>query len=716
MRMRANRIRRLVWLGFTLTLFCGLGAGAARGAAAPMRTVVYHGYTVTVPRSWPVYDLARDPAVCVRFDRHALYLGLPGDEERCPAQAAGRSEAILLEPAGAFAARAATAPPRLEGAATSFKAGGVRVVATWSRQRALIARALHRRSLPSIGARPLNARGARIARSGARAAGAVYTGLGFDACSAPSSKTMAAWGSSPYRALGVYIGGVNSACSQPNLNSSWVSSQVAAGWHLIPTYVGLQAPTNSCGCAAIYPSQASAQGAAAADDAVIQAQGLGLGAGNPIYDDMEGYPRGGTNSSAVLAFLSGWTSELHAKGYLSGVYSSSGSGVSDLAAAYGTGYLEPDDIWIANWNGQQTTSDSSVPSSDWQNHERLHQYRGGHNETYGGATINIDSNYLDGATADTGAGSAQAPPPVLPPSLTVSSAASGITNLTASWSGQGLSAWRVLAGTAPSALNTLVSSPARGAQTKLSVRSAAPYYAVQALGSAGQVLANSSTLPAPPHLLVFGRSSFVNQATGVGGVPVGCYVPSSCHVVTTISLGRITLVRTGSEAVPAGGTGIVFFKLTSQARRLLTHAPGARLPVQVITREAGGSTASASLVLIPFATSGPGPRRSLTSSPVIGAVGVTDFVFARGSGGILAACSAVYACPISAALTVGRTTIAVTRPEAIGGNELGYLFFSLTAQGRTLLTHAPGNQLGASLLLRSGTSVARARIALVQFG
>ena len=53
---------------------------------------------------------------------------------------------------------------------------------------------------------------------------------------------MSAWGASGYRAIGVYIGGTNMACAQPNLNSAWVSGQSAAGWHLIPIYVGLQAP------------------------------------------------------------------------------------------------------------------------------------------------------------------------------------------------------------------------------------------------------------------------------------------------------------------------------------------------------------------------------------------------------------------------------------------------------------------------------------------
>ena len=75
------------------------------------------------------------------------------------------------------------------------------------------------------------------------------------------------------------------------------------------------------------------------------------------------------------------------------------SGVTDLVAANGTGFVEPDDIWIADWNGQENTVSSSVPSTDWANHQRLHQYQGGHNATYGGVTINIDSDYVDAGAA-----------------------------------------------------------------------------------------------------------------------------------------------------------------------------------------------------------------------------------------------------------------------------------------------------------------------------
>ncbi len=246
----------------------------------------------------------------------------------------------------------------------------------------------------------------------ASAPGAVYAGRGFDACSTPSEAQMAAWRASRYRAIGVYIGGTNMACSQPNLTAGWVSAESAAGWHLIPTYVGLQAPGNSCGCAGIDPRRASSEGAAAANDAVAQAQALGLGPGNPIYFDMEYYATGGTSSSAVLRFLAAWTARLHAGGYKSGVYGNADSAISDLAARMGTRYPEPDDIWFAEWNGELVTSSSYIPSGDWAAHQRLHQYDGGHDETHRGVTINIDGDYLDGATA--AAGTALAAPPAVP--------------------------------------------------------------------------------------------------------------------------------------------------------------------------------------------------------------------------------------------------------------------------------------------------------------
>lgn len=525
---------------------------------------------------------------------------------------------------------------------------------------------------------------------------------------------MSAWSSSPYRAIGVYIGGVNAACSQGNLTSSWVATEVGAGWHLIPIYVGPQAPSNSCGCSGITPSRAGAQGTAAADDAVTQARGLGIPSGNPVYYDMEGYSTGGSNTSAVLAFLAAWTTELHGRGYVSGVYSSASSGVTDLASRWGTGYTEPDDLWIADWNGEKSTSDPYVPASDWSNHQRLHQYSGDHNETYGGVTLDIDGDYLDGATAGTSTGSPVSPPPPPAPTLSVSPAPDGTTSIGATWTGRGLAAWRVLAGVHPAALASVGGTVAHGTRMQVRLPNGSPYFAVQALGGGGQVLATSPTATAPAHIAIFGHSAFVSTA-GTGGVPAGCYAARTCHISTTILVGGVTVASTGTESLPNGSTGILYFTLDSTGRFMLANSRAGRLPVRVIVHDAGGSKATIPLTLIPFSTSGHGPPRSLRQAPPVQILGATDFVPSRGLGGILAACSSPVPCHIAVTVSAAGSTVARTGTETIGGEEAGYLFFPMSARGRRLLAGATGNQLQADVALAAGRSVARGTISLVGF-
>ena len=381
---------------------------APASASGALKTVHYRAYTLRVPSSWPVFRLASDPSACVRFDRHAVYLGRPSSRQLCPTDAVGRTEAILVEP------NAGRAAPGSTGALTIGRRGVV-VTATWARDPQAIERALGLRSLPAPRApAPTTAVHADVLP---RARAAVHSdqvnvgGFGFDTCSAPSPGDMSTWlASSPFRAVAIYIGGANSACAQPNLSATWVSAEGAAGWQFIPTYVGLQAPGSDCGCSEIVPAQATAEGTAAAIDAVTQAQALGIDSGNPIYFDMEAYTRSPSNTAAVLEFLSAWTSELHAYGFISGVYGSGTSGVTDLADATGadtaadTPFVEPDDIWIADWNNEATTSDPYVPAGDWPSNQRLHQYRGGHIDNYGGVQLDVDTDYLDGATATAGVG------------------------------------------------------------------------------------------------------------------------------------------------------------------------------------------------------------------------------------------------------------------------------------------------------------------------
>jgi Rv2525c-like, glycoside hydrolase-like domain len=145
------------------------------------------------------------------------------------------------------------------------------------------------------------------------------------------------------------------------------------------------------------------QAVSAAQDAVVQAAALGFGPGTPIYYDMESYAPG--QSRAALTFFSSWTTQLHALGYRSAIYSSSSSGISDLARNYNGGtYAMPDVIDDAWWNGVADTSDPNVPAGEWANHQRVHQYSGNVTAKHGGYRINIDKDYLDVQLGSGGSG------------------------------------------------------------------------------------------------------------------------------------------------------------------------------------------------------------------------------------------------------------------------------------------------------------------------
>lgn len=226
-----------------------------------------------------------------------------------------------------------------------------------------------------------------------------FAGHAFDACTAPSSASMKAWAASPYRGVGIYFGGSNRGCTQANLTAAWVDEQRRAGWHLIPLYVGPQA---SCTGATkkkylINNAQAGTQGAAAAQDAATQARLLGLAPQSVLIYDMEAYRTGDVACrQGVLAFMNAWTARLHDLGYLSGFYSSMGSGGADQVANYAAaGYVRPDYIDFARWDLAPTVLDPAIPYTYWGPHRRMKQYQGGHVETWGGVSINIDRNYVD---------------------------------------------------------------------------------------------------------------------------------------------------------------------------------------------------------------------------------------------------------------------------------------------------------------------------------
>lgn len=447
-----RRLLSLLVVPAVLTASIGLTAPPAGAAGAPgtpsgWKTLAYRGIRFDVPASWPVFDLASSPRTCVRFDRHAVYLGREGADPACPARAIGSAGAVQVTP---VADAAAAAPPHavrtLIGGQQALVSAGdpadTPTVATFPGLRLSVTVAagadptLAGRILAGIrpsGGTPEPGPGATARPApgptgpgspspspaaatpapptspptspAAAAASPQYRrtavlGKGFDTCAAPAQSSMQAWLASPYRSVGVYVGGVNRACTQPNLTASWVAAVEGMGWNIFPIYVGRQAPcVTLSGVSKIEPSNASGEGKWAAGDATTQAQAIGLPAGTPIYFDMEAYDPSNTScATAVERFLSAWTNQLHADGEKSGVYSNSLGGMTTLTDNYDNPkYARPDAIWIANWDGVQSVfGDPVVPDSYWPTHQRLHQYQGGHDETYGGVSINIDNDLLDG--------------------------------------------------------------------------------------------------------------------------------------------------------------------------------------------------------------------------------------------------------------------------------------------------------------------------------
>ena len=240
-----------------------------------------------------------------------------------------------------------------------------------------------------------------------------FSGYGFDQCQAPSQTAMNRWlRSSPFSAVGIYIAGDSRACrNQKYLNATWVSTQLARGWRLLPITLGPQAS-----CQPRFPrykddfkispavsanstyATALQQGITQASASVAAASALGIAPGSTLWYDLEGFDHNNTACrESALSFLSGWTQQVKALGYVSGVYSSAGSGIKALDDARvnrPTAFALPDQIWIARWDGVASVSTKYVRSDGWMPHARVKQYQGGHNETWGGTKINIDRNFM----------------------------------------------------------------------------------------------------------------------------------------------------------------------------------------------------------------------------------------------------------------------------------------------------------------------------------
>jgi hypothetical protein len=234
---------------------------------------------------------------------------------------------------------------------------------------------------------------------------------GFDTCVAPPADLLETWwNESPYQWLNVYLGGVSMfpTCGGKNLTPGWVRTVYNQGWSLLPTWVGPQAP-----CAVQHTVMSTnaavsyAQGQDEADAASESASRLGFSSSAPIYFDMEHFnptrPNGSRDTiciQAVNAFLDGWSYELTAQGRIAGVYASA-SNYPMLVGS--TPMSAPAAVWIAGGSSWTTTYNSQctvygnkyISDNDWNADQRIYQYTGGHKETYGQQSWNIDSDCAD---------------------------------------------------------------------------------------------------------------------------------------------------------------------------------------------------------------------------------------------------------------------------------------------------------------------------------
>jgi hypothetical protein len=243
----------------------------------------------------------------------------------------------------------------------------------------------------------------RAAVSAGAAGSFQLLGEGLDSCVAPPAAQMANfWNRSPYNYWGVYIGGDQRACAQPNLTASWIktvtsgsANGIPMAWKLLPLWVGPQDPCEAGfgSYLSLDPSTATSQGRSEAVAAYKVWTGtLGQSSDTPIVYDME--VSSGTITpgcrAAIKSFINGWDYQLHrVPAQKAGVYTSTCAGDIDAFSSIAN---VPDFIDAANYSsGRSTGNLPCVSSTHWTHQQRHKQYAGSHDETWHGTKINVDS-------------------------------------------------------------------------------------------------------------------------------------------------------------------------------------------------------------------------------------------------------------------------------------------------------------------------------------
>lgn len=235
----------------------------------------------------------------------------------------------------------------------------------------------------------------------------IYKGQAFDACEIPTLAQLSKWfQNSPYRGVNLYIGGISRFCSNNNLNKAYITEIARQGWRLIPTWVGHQPPCGNYKKPFPYDvNEAYAYGVNNANQAKARMQEFGLlnsnGKGGVVYLDVESFdPTNTACVSATRAYIQGWTKRMNELGIMGTLYATSSN--LNKAKIYNLSPVPPA-VWIAEWSSTPGYNPNAspyglrhLPDTYWSKDQRIRQYSGGLNETWGGVTINIDPNVADG--------------------------------------------------------------------------------------------------------------------------------------------------------------------------------------------------------------------------------------------------------------------------------------------------------------------------------
>lgn len=308
--------------------------------------------------------------------------------------------------------------------------------------------------------------------------------------------------------------------------------------------------------------------------------------------------------------------------------------------------------------------------------------------------------------------------PKAPPAMANSPGRVGDVTVWSSWNGATtVGGWRVLGGPKSNSLHVLDAHTAsQGFETKMVLHSEPRYFAVQALGAKGKVIATSAPHLDKRHVAIFNPSTYVHMSNGYAGIPVGCFTGSGCSISLRVRLKGAIVGQSNPVHVIDGTGAVLYVQLSSAARNALSQSSSHHILVEVTARDTSGLSTTTYLTAYPYSTSGANPKPKVTQSPSVQVANTTSFVSSSGAGTLLAACYAAVPCGLTTTLSVGNTVIATSSAQHLGVAELGNIHFQLNSAGQSMLASASGNQLLARIKLSNGSASASGQIVLVRHG